>query len=124
MKRHYFIVILAIAIFGVLQGCGEKDAKEAALTAEMAYQGVNAYCRETYDWSAAENDPDIMYVTMGEETESEYQVIFRSYTGAFVDFYVDKASGETRMVERVPNLGIEEDAGGINIYDYLQQTKP
>jgi hypothetical protein len=56
---------------------------------------------------------------MGEETESEYQVIFRSYTGSFVYFYVDKVSGTTRLIEYVPNLEIEEDAGTIDLYDYL-----
>ena len=44
-------------------------------------------------------NPDIMYVQMGEETDSTYQVVFRSYTGAFVNFYVDKATGTTRMEE-------------------------
>jgi Fic family protein len=29
-----------------------------------------------------------MYVQMGEESDSAYQVVFRSYTGAFVNFYV------------------------------------
>ena len=60
-----------------------------------------------------------MSVTLGEETETEYEVIFRSYTGSLVYFHVDKASGETGMTEVVPMLGIEEDAGSIRIYDYL-----
>ncbi len=89
------------------------------VTEKTAYEAVSKYCHETYDWSVAKDDPDVMYVTLGEETESEYQVIFRSYTGAFVYFYVDKASGNTRMVERVPSLEIEEEAGSINIFDYL-----
>ncbi|MBO4915550.1 MAG: hypothetical protein J5449_10125 [Oscillospiraceae bacterium] len=109
------------AFFGKAQSAAAPtaQAEDGKLTADMAYRGVNAYCRETYDWSAAESAPDIMYVAMGEETETEYLVVFRSYTGAFVDFHVDKASGETRMVERVPSLGIEEEAGSINLYDYL-----
>ena len=57
---------------------------------------------------------------MGEETDSEYQVIFRSYTGSFVYFYVDKSSGVTRLIEFVPNLDIREEVGTINIYDYLK----
>jgi hypothetical protein len=62
-----------------------------------------------------------MYVEMGEETDSAYQVVFRSYTGAFVHFYVDKTSGTTRMVEKVPSLNVEEDAGTINLFDYLKK---
>ena len=40
-----------------------------------------------------------MYVTMGQETDSTYQVIFRSYTAALTYFYVNKANGSTRLVE-------------------------
>lgn len=93
------------------------------ITEEMAFEGVNNYCHKEYDWSVAKDNPDIMYVQMGEETDSAYQVIFRSYTGAFVYFYVNKTSGATRMVERVPNLNVEEDAGTINLFDYLKKQK-
>ena len=91
------------------------------ITDEMAYEGVNNYCHKEYDWSLAENNPDMMYVTMGEESDSTYQVVFRSYTGAFVHFYVDKTSGNTRMVEMVPSLNIEEETGTINLFDYLEK---
>ena len=91
------------------------------ITADMAYEGVNNYCHSAYDWSVAKDNPDIMYLSMGEETDSAYQVVFRSYTGAFVHFYVDKTSGTTRIVEKVPSLNIEEDAGTINLFDYLEK---
>ena len=87
----------------------------------MAYEGVKNYCHKEYDWSVAEENPDIMYLTMGEETDSAFQVVFRSYTGAFVYFYVDKTSGTTRIVEKVPSLNVEEDAGTINLFDYLEK---
>lgn len=99
------------------------------ITAEMAYEGVNNYCHSEYDWSIAESDgdnpsdPPIMYVRMGEETESEYQVIFRSYTGAFVYFYVDKTSGIARLVEHVPTLDVKNEAGSINILEYLDKKQ-
>ena len=89
------------------------------ITAEMAFEGVNNYCHKEYDWSVAKDNPDIMYVQMSEETDSTYQVVFRSYTGAFVYFYVNKTSGTTRMVEKVPSLNVEENAGTINLFDYL-----
>ena len=92
------------------------------ITAEMAYDGVNNYCHKAYDWSVAEDNPDMMYIQMGEETETEYQVVFRSYTGAFVYFYVDKTSGTTKMVEIVPSLGIEEESGSINLFDYIEKS--
>ena len=89
------------------------------ITADMAYEGVNNYCHSAYDWSVAKDNPDIMSVTMGEETDSAYQVVFRSYTGALVHFYVNKANGTTRIIEKVPSLNVEEDAGTIELFDYL-----
>ena len=91
------------------------------ITEEMAYEGVNNYCHKEYDWSVAKDNPDIMFVQIGEETDSAYQVVFRSYTGAFVHFYVDKTSGTTKMVEKVPSLNVEEEAGTINLFDYLEK---
>ena len=93
--------------------------QHAGITAEMAYEGVNNYCHKEYDWSVAKDNPEAMYLRMGEETDSAFHVIFRSYTGAFVHFYVDKASGRTRMVEEVPSMHIEEEAGTIDLFDYL-----
>ena len=91
------------------------------ITKEMAFEGVNNYCHKEYDWSVAKDNPDIMFVQMGEETDSAYQVVFRSYTGAFVHFYVDKTSGTTKIVEKVPNLNVDEEAGTINLFDYLEK---
>ena len=85
----------------------------------MAYNGINNYCHITYDWSIAKDNPSIMSVEMGEETDTEYQVIFRSYTGSFVYFYVDKSNGITKMVDYVPDLDIKEESGTINIFDYI-----
>ena len=93
------------------------------ITKAMAFEGVNNYCHKEYDWSVAKDDPDIMYVQMGEETDSAYEVVFRSYTGAFVHFHVDKTSGRTKMVEKVPSLNVEEEAGTIDLYDYLEKQK-
>lgn len=101
----------------------ENNISESIVIKEMAFEGVNNYCHNEYDWTLAEDDPTMMYVEMGEESENEYQVIFRSYTGAFVYFYVDKSNGSTRMVEYVPNLDVENETGIINLYDYLEKQE-
>ena len=93
------------------------------ITKDIAFEGVNNYCHKEYDWSVAKDNPDIMYVQMGEETDSAYQVVFRSYTGAFVNFYVNKKSGTTRMEEYVPTLDIRNEARTIDIFDYLEEQK-
>ena len=97
------------------------NTTKSELTAEMALEGVSNYCHSTYDWSVAKDNPDIMYVQMGEESDSTYQVVFRSYTGAFVNFYVNKASGTTRMEEYVPTLDVRTEAGTIDIFDYIKK---
>ena len=91
------------------------------ITEEMAFEGVSNYCHSAYDWSVAKDNPDMMYLRMGEETDTAYQVVFRSYTGAFVYFYVNKTSGTTKIVEKVPNLHIEEESGTIHLFDYLEK---
>ena len=102
----------------LLCSCGS-NAGKSAVTADQALQGVSNYCHSEYDWSIAEENPSIMSIEMGEETDSTYQVIFRSYTGASVYFHVDKSDGSTKLVEHVPALGIESEAGTIDIFDYL-----
>ena len=119
MKHIAFSFILIATLFC---SCGS-NAPKSEITAEMAYEGVSNYCHSAYDWSIAEENPSIMYIQMGEETDSAYQVVFRSYTGAFVNFYVNKTSGTTRMEEYVPTLDVRNDAGTIDIFDYLEQKK-
>ena len=97
---------------------GDANAK-GKITREMAYNGINNYCHQNFDWSIAKENPDIMSVEMGEETDTEYQVIFRSYTGSFTYFYISKSDGKTRIVEYVPALDIKEESGTINIFDYI-----
>ena len=116
--KHIGFLIVSIVLF--FCSCGTNTTK-GEITAEMAYEGVSNYCHSAYDWSMAEENPSMMYVEMGEETETEYQVVFRSYTGAFVYFYVEKTSGTTRMVEYVPALDIKEEVGAIDIFEYLEK---
>ena len=131
--KHLFISSLLIALLFCSCNNGKTTDSQventntpemnasAKITAEMAYEGVNNYCHSEYDWSIAKDNPSIMYVKMGEETETEYEVVFRSYTGAFVYFYVDKKNGATRMVEQVPNLDIKNEVGTIDLFEYLKK---
>ena len=125
----FVVFVMCLALYGCAANniADSSDTSDSAsqnnISEEMAFEGVSNYCHSEYDWSAAEENSDIMYVEMGEETETEYQVIFRSYTGSFVYFYVDKSSGATRLTEYVPILDIEESAGTIDLYDYLEQDE-
>ncbi len=127
-----YTVYIFVSIFLLLCSCRHKsDVAPSSdvqtedtlrtITADMAYEGISNYCHKEYDWSVAKDNPDMMYVQMGEETDSAYQVVFRSYTGAFVHFYVDKTNGTTRIVEKVPSLNVEEETGTIDLFDYLEK---
>lgn len=120
MKKSIIIASALIVLF--IGSCNNRQtvAPPPAITEDMAYEGVSNYCHSEYDWSIAKDNPSIMNVEMGEETDSEYHVVFRSYTGAFVHFYVNKTSGNTRMVESVPSLNVEE-AGTFDLFDYLDK---
>lgn len=119
MKNIVTTFVLVALLFCSCNRNKTDGSQHPDITAEMAYEGVNNYCHSEYDWSVAEDNPSMMSVTMGDETETEYQVTFRSYTGALVYFHVDKATGKTRMVEHVPTLDIDTITGTINLFDYL-----
>ena len=115
------VYLHSFVLFVLLLCSCSSNAPKSIITAEKAYEGVSNYCHSTYDWSIAEDNPSMMYLKMGEETDSVYQVVFRSYTGALVYFYVDKASGITRMEEYVPTLDVKCEAGTIDIFDYIEK---
>ncbi|MBR4314363.1 MAG: hypothetical protein IKP66_05580 [Lachnospiraceae bacterium] len=137
MRKIFYIVSIILASMLLLFACSSKiNAVESAnniestsvdstingkqkLTKEMAYNGIDNYCHQNFDWSIAKDNPDMMYVEMGEETDTEYEVILRSYTGSFTYFYVNKSDGKTRIVEYVPALDIKEESGIISIFDYI-----
>lgn len=103
----------------LLAGC--RKSKPDTLSAQMAYDGVSNYCHAEFDWSPAQDNPSIMYVSLADSTDTEYKVVFRSYTGALTYFYVNKTTAETRLVEFVPALNLETEAGTINLRDYLKR---
>ena len=127
-KKLWLVILIVLGIIGgylwmndTLYSSGKDVSQHLTITADMAYEGVSNYCHSAYDWSMAEENPSMMSLTMGEETETEYQVIFRSYTGAIVNFYVDKTTGTTRMVEYVPTLDVKNEAGTIDLFDYIEK---
>ena len=113
-------VLILLTICFVLFGCA-KEKEEPKISSDIAYAGVNNYCHDNYDWSVADENPDIMYVKMGEETDTEYEVIFRSYTGAFINFYVNKEDGKTRIIENSPVSNETNELVSINILDYIKE---
>jgi uncharacterized protein YxeA len=118
MKKIIALCLLIVLVVGGFFLYKSLSNKDIEITKEIAYQRVDKYCHDNYDWSISKDNPSIMYVTMGEEKDDEYQVIFRSYTGSFVNFYVNKTSGITRIMEKSPINNEETNIGTINIKDY------
>ena len=106
------IVLSFILIATLFSSCGSNGRSSESRQARLDGRVVT---------DEGEANPSIMYVQMGEETDTAYQVVFRSYTGAFVNFYVDKKSGTTRMEEYVPTLDVKSEAGTINLFDYIEK---
>ncbi len=118
MKKIIALCLLIALVVGAFFLYKSLLNKDIEITKETAYKAVDKYCHDNYDWSISKENPSIMYVTMGEEKDDEYHVIFRSYTGAFVNFYVNKKSGITRIMEKNPINNEETNIGTINIKDY------
>jgi len=110
MKPLIVVYSLLMMLFCCSCGSGHPDRR---VTEENAYEGVSNYCHQMFEWSIAQENPSIMYVEMGVESDSTYEVT--------VHFYVDKHTGVTRMVEKVPLLDIENETGRINLFDYLKK---
>ena len=75
-----YIITTILLMLLLLVSCRDNKGG-TGLTAEEAYEGVSNYCHSEYDWSAAAENPDMMYVKMGEETDSDYQVVFPQLHG-------------------------------------------
>jgi len=96
---------------------------EAALSDEVALSAVRQYCYDT--------NPELEgIVNAGEYPVSweiaasdmqEIVVLFRSYTGAEIRYYIDRATGETYVTEYVPGVTSAEERTEerLNVWDYL-----
>ena len=77
MKKSVLVFILLLVMSAILSGCGIKNeiagntsasgdldtnVSQNNISEQMAYDGVYNYCRSVYDWSIAEDNPDIMYL--------------------------------------------------------------
>ena len=146
MKKKLLVMLIAAC---VLAGCGsgnaskeddlgievqkisseagsQSDAKDAAsaLTAEQAKAAIEKYCYAS--------NPDLqgivdageypVYWEVESENENEIVILYRSYTGAQVRYYVNPATGETYVTEFVPGVMEEEEksAETLNARDYLK----
>lgn len=131
-------VLLLFMLMTTLCGCGGKsDAAETVepgendapavteerLSDEQALSAIINYC--------CMNNPaleDIVnageyptYWEIASSGEQEIVVLFRSYTGAQIRYYIDRSTGDTYVTEYVPGITPEEQRTdeSFNVKDYL-----
>lgn len=103
----------------------EGNATEAVITQEQALEAVKNYC--------IANNPDLegmlgsedytTYFDVSNSEAGEIVVLFRSYTGAQIRYYVDPNTGDTYTTELVPGIIDEEQRTEetFNIRDYMNK---
>ncbi len=98
------------------------SSSESGITGPMALKGVRNYCGSVYRLSTDDGQTGDIDIEIGEITDAAYQLSYRSYTGAVVNFYVDRTTGLTRVTEYVPGLEIENEAGTFSILEYQEEA--
>ncbi len=112
-RFHYFM-----DTFSAIDSPGEKRISE-----EQALAAIKKYCHTCNPdlESIADAGEYPVYWDVSSVTDSEIVVLFRSYTGAQIRYYIDSVSGETYITEFVPGITSEEERTGesINAWDYI-----
>ena len=95
---------------------------EKSLSDEQALSAIRNYCTiQNPDLAgiAAEEYP--AYWELASSDAREIVVLFRSYTGALVHYYIDRVTGDTYTTEFVPGITPEEvrTEESLNVWDYL-----
>ena len=100
-----------------------KGFQDTSITDKQALSAIRNYCHannpELEDIEKAGDYP--VYWDVISDDENEIVVLYRSYTGAQIRYYIDPASGDTYVTEFVPGISSEEERTdeGFNVKDYL-----
>ncbi|MCR5331558.1 MAG: hypothetical protein K6E62_10305 [Lachnospiraceae bacterium] len=93
--------------------------EEGSVTAEMALQAVSNYLNDTHPELAEKLATGEYNTAIGVTEENGIQVWVRSYTGAYLYYYVDKTSGDVQATEWSLESGEVPIDETLNIWDYL-----
>ncbi|MDC7278525.1 hypothetical protein NXH64_03310 [Butyrivibrio fibrisolvens] len=105
----------------------EAETESEVISEDQALEAVRAYCIEAIpDLKDMEGSEDFTtYWQVESSSEEQIVVLFRSYTGAQVRYYINPASGETYVTEFVQGITEEEEETGetFNIKDYISDAE-
>lgn len=137
MKK--IIVLLMCCMLTMLAACGAKTEAETeygvhteaipesnatgSITQDQALEAIKQYCFA--------NNPDLEEMAGSDEytifwdvttnDAGEIVVLYRSYTGAEIRYYIDPESGDAHTTELVPGIIDEEQPSDetLNVRDYM-----
>ena len=96
---------------------------ESMLSDEQALKAIRNYCIAVNPdlESLADTEEFPTYWELASSDEHEVVVLFRSYTGALVRYYIDRSTGDTYVTEFVPGITPEEvrTEESLNVRQYL-----
>ncbi len=129
MKKSKRIVIVIFCMMIVLSACGGEKTKGTAdnekskLTEEQAYDAVINYNKAIgsgYD-EEVNSEGYLEYWDVSTNENGEIVVLYRSYTGTQIRYYVNPTAGDTYVTELVPGIIDEEQKTdeSFNARDYL-----
>lgn len=100
----------------------ETETAAEKITDDQALEAITKYINEIYPDLASQNDGNVVYYWEVESSDdNQVVVLFRSYTGALIRYYVDRTTGDTYVTAFVDGIMDEEELTDetLNVKDYL-----
>ena len=102
----------------------EASETTGKITEEQATQAIHDYCIESFpDLANMEGSDDYtLYWEASTNENGEIVVLYRSYTGALIRYYVNPETGDTYVTEQVPGIIDDEQRTEetLNVKDYIK----
>ncbi len=96
---------------------------EGTLSDEQALSAIKEYCiAGNPDLEKIANAGEYpVYWDISSSDEREIVVLFRSYTGAMIRYYIDRATGDAYVTEFVPGITPQEERTdeSLNVWEYV-----
>ena len=103
---------------------GSESQLESTLSDEQALAAVKEYCIESNPdlKDMLDSEDYTIYWEVESSEADEIVVLYRSYTGAEVRYYVDPVTGEAYVTEFVPGITEEEQRTDetLNVREYIR----
>ena len=101
----------------------DREVERLELSDEVALSAIQQYCMSNYpelEQKVGSEDYQV-YWELASSDEQQIVVLFRSYTGAEVRYYIDRATGDTHVTEFMPGITPEEEPTeeSFNVWDCL-----